>query len=190
MGAGPPAGRGWPPRLGRWRASATTVPTEERVTDDLVRGWAPVYPHLRYAAPGAAIAWLGRVFGFRELARLARPDGTVITAKLEGPDGGLVMVAGSSPEFEAWLRDRVPGFRAPRERPWPHPSHTTTVLVGDVDAHYQRATAGGATILLPPTDQPWGLRAYAALDLEGHQWEFSQPLHPVEPEAWGATRIE
>jgi uncharacterized glyoxalase superfamily protein PhnB len=41
-----------------------------------------------------------------------------------------------------------------------------------------------------PKDQPWGLRSYAAIDLEGHQWEFSQLLRIVEPEAWGATRIE
>ena len=52
------------------------------MTDDVVHGWAPVYPHLRYQQPSEAIAWLTRVFGFRERVRMARPDGTVITSKL------------------------------------------------------------------------------------------------------------
>lgn len=159
------------------------------MTQDAVQGWAPVYPHILYEEPGKAIAWLSRVFGFRELVRMARPDGTIITSKLEGPDGGLVMVAASSPDFKAWIRERVPGFHEQPDRPWPILSHTTTVLVRDVDTHHDRAKAEGATILMTPTDQPWGLRSYAAVDLEGHQWEFSQVLRLVDPEDWGATRI-
>ena len=38
-----------------------------------------------------------------------------------------------------------------------------------------------------PTDQPWGLRDYEAVDLEGRQWNFSQHLHDAEPQEWGAT---
>ncbi len=117
-------------------------------------------------------------------------DGTVITSKLEGPEGGLVMVAGSSPDFQAWVRERVPGFHEQQQPPWPNLSHATTVLVSDVDAHYERAKTAGATMVMAPTDQPWGLRSYAAIDLEGHQWEFSQMLRIVEPEAWGAIRID
>ena len=64
------------------------------------------------------------------------------------------------------------------------------MTVTDVNAHYEQAKAAGATILMPPTDHPWGLRSYAAIDLEGHQWEFSQILQIVEPEAWGAVRID
>ena len=160
------------------------------MTEDLVRGWAPVYPHIHYREPAEAIAWLTRVFGFRERVRMTGPDGTFITSKLETPGGGLVMVAGSSPEFQQWVRERVPSFREQQERPWPDLSHATTVLVSDVDAHYEQAKTAGATIVMTPTDQPWGLRSYAAIDLEGHQWEFSQTLRIVEPEAWGAIRID
>ncbi len=158
--------------------------------EDLVHGWGPVYPHLRYEDPAQAIAWLARVFGFRERVRMAEPDGGIITSKLETSGGGLVMVAGSSQEFAQWIRERVPAYREQREHPWPDPSHTITVLVDDVDAHHQRAEAEGATILMPPTDHPWGLRSYAAIDPGGHQWEFAQILRVVEPEAWGATRLE
>jgi hypothetical protein len=87
------------------------------MVDDIVRGWAPVYPHLRYEEPGKAIAWLSRVFGFRERVRMARPDGGIIVAKLESPGSGLVLVAGSSPDFDQWIRERVPDFGEQQGRP-------------------------------------------------------------------------
>ncbi|MGH7924951.1 MAG: VOC family protein [Candidatus Binatus sp.] len=160
------------------------------MNDDIVQGWATVYPHIRYDSPVEAIAWLSRAFGFRERVRMAGPDGSFITAKLETPSGGLVMVAGSSPDFTEWVRQRVPNLHQPPEKPWPYLSHSTTVTVSDVNAHYLQARTAGATILMPPTDHPWALRSYAAIDLEGHQWEFSQVLRIVEPEAWGALRID
>jgi len=160
------------------------------MSDDVVRGWATVYPHLRYRDPIAAIDWLCRVFGFRERVRMSLPDGHFITSKLEGPDGGLVMIAGITPDLESWLRERLDDFRPRHEQPWPDLSHVTTVQVADVDAHHARAREAGADILMPPSDQPWGLRVYSVIDLEGHQWEFSQVLNLLEPEEWGATRIE
>jgi PhnB protein len=48
------------------------------------------------------------------------------------------------------------------------------VTVGDVDRHYERAKAAGATILREPEDLPVG-RLYSAADLEGHRWMFMQP---------------
>jgi PhnB protein len=157
------------------------------VTDDIVHEWAAIYPPLlHYHDPREAIDWLTRVFGFSERVRMTDPDGTITTSKLESPGGGLVMVARSATE---WIRERVPGFREQKGEPWPNLSHTTTVMVDDVDAHYERAQAAGATIVMKPTDHPWGLRSYLAIDLQGHQWEFSQTLRIMEREEWGATRI-
>lgn len=155
---------------------------------DVVREWPPVYPHIRYADPERAIEWLSRVFGFRERVRMAKPDRTFVTSKLEGPDGGIVMVAAGSADFEHWVRDRVSSFEEGKPGR-PNLTHSTTVLVTDVVAHYRRATAEGATVLMEPTDHPWGLRSYAAFDLEGHQWEFAQVLRIVDPEGWGASRV-
>ncbi len=160
------------------------------MSDAVVRGWAIVYPHLRYRDPIAAIEWLIRVFGFRERVRMSMPDGHFITAKLEGPNGGLIMIAGITPDLEAWLRERLSEFRPDSEQGWPDLSHVTTVQVQDVDAHFTRAQAAGAAILMPPADQPWGLRVYSVIDLEGHQWEFSQVLDLLDPESWGAARVE
>jgi uncharacterized glyoxalase superfamily protein PhnB len=61
------------------------------------------------------------------------------------------------------------------------------VYVDDVDAHFERARAAGATILEEPADQPYGDRRYAAEDPEGHQWFFAQHVRDLAPEDWGAV---
>jgi predicted enzyme related to lactoylglutathione lyase len=40
--------------------------------------------------------------------------------------------------------------------------------VEDVDAEYQRIAASGATVLMPPTTQPWGSRATILTDPDGN----------------------
>ena len=58
----------------------------------------------------------------------------------------------------------------------------------DVDAHFEVARGEGARILTEPTDQPWGLRDYETIDLEGRQWNFSQVVRETQPSDWGATQ--
>ena len=50
------------------------------------------------------------------------------------------------------------------------------VHVPDVDAHFERARAGGAQIAYEPIDQPYGQREYEAQDPEGHRWWFATPM--------------
>ena len=50
------------------------------------------------------------------------------------------------------------------------------ITVEDVDAHYERARAAGATVDRAPVDQPYGRREYGARDCEGHRWWFGTPL--------------
>jgi PhnB protein len=51
------------------------------------------------------------------------------------------------------------------------------VSVDDVDVHYARAVAAGATILSELEDNTGiGQRQYRAEDLEGHRWMFAQRL--------------
>ena len=52
------------------------------------------------------------------------------------------------------------------------------MYVADVDAHYQRAVAAGARIANGLRDD-FPVRAYEALDLEGHRWRFLQWLREV-----------
>src|SRR5262245_21581282 len=50
------------------------------------------------------------------------------------------------------------------------------VHVSDVDAHFARAKAAGASIQSEPVDQFYGQREYEARDPEGHRWWFATPL--------------
>jgi uncharacterized glyoxalase superfamily protein PhnB len=51
------------------------------------------------------------------------------------------------------------------------------VIVDDVDRHYQRAVAAGASVVYPPRDMEYGVREYAARDPEGGLWSFMTPLN-------------
>jgi uncharacterized glyoxalase superfamily protein PhnB len=46
------------------------------------------------------------------------------------------------------------------------------VIVEDADAHYARAKAAGAEIVMEVEDQDYGGRLYSCLDPEGHLWSF------------------
>ena len=131
-----------------------------------------VIPHLSYADPFAALDWLCRVFGFTEVKRFVRGKDS-LTARLRGPDGGAVMISGSTEDFKVWMRERAPRFEEAAGQSWPLLTHTVTVIVDDVDTHFEQAKQQGAALLGMPKDQPWGVRSYAALDPEGHQWEFA-----------------
>jgi uncharacterized glyoxalase superfamily protein PhnB len=48
--------------------------------------------------------------------------------------------------------------------------------VADVDAHYERVRAAGATILRPPTNEDYGQREYGVRDPEGHDWHIATPF--------------
>jgi len=132
---------------------------------------APVAVQLFYADVAGTVAWLCRAFAFEEDWLLA-PQGELVMARLRTPSGGGVMISGLAG-----------GDAAPR----PNPYYSVTVMVPDVDTHAERARAAGAHLLTEPADQPWGYRDYEALDLDGRQWNFSQVLHEVTPEDWGAT---
>jgi MerR family transcriptional regulator, thiopeptide resistance regulator len=57
-------------------------------------------------------------------------------------------------------------------------THCMAVMVDDVDKHYERAVAAGAAVVYPPRDMTYGVREYAARDLEGGLWSFMTPLNP------------
>jgi MerR family transcriptional regulator, thiopeptide resistance regulator len=52
------------------------------------------------------------------------------------------------------------------------------VMVDDVDQHHERSVAAGVTVVNPPRDMAYGVREYAARDLEGGLWSFMTPISP------------
>lgn len=123
-----------------------------------IRTYPTVSPYLYYEDGEAAIDWLVRVFGFRERLRGHHPDGRFGHGEVEVADG--VVMLGTPDGFR----------RADRS------CFGVYVHVDDVETHFDRAQAEGATITEEPADQPYGVRSYGALDLEGNQWWFAQPL--------------
>jgi PhnB protein len=135
-----------------------------------------VIPMLSYEDGAAAADWLVEAFGFEERRRFTDDDGTVVHAELE-ISGGMVMLATPSPDYVSpkRLRDVSPEARAMAEVPFVIDG--VLVEVDDVDGHFDRARAAGATILSEPEDVPdVGVRHYRAEDPEGHRWMFSQDL--------------
>lgn len=140
---------------------------------------ATVIPVLVYEDVAEAVEWLSDAFGFVERLRIGDHR-----SQLSIGDGAMV-VAGRRVSSGSWSSDPVE-FRPPRRGVV---SHSVTVRVQDLDAHYERARANGARIVEAPSDHPYGERQYAAEDLAGHRWTFSQSIADVAPEEWGGESI-
>jgi uncharacterized glyoxalase superfamily protein PhnB len=131
---------------------------------------ATVVPVLIYPDVRAAVEWLGAAFGFAERVRIGEDH----RAQLSFGDGAVIVADVRS--------DRRP----PRAG---ESTHSVLVRVDDARAHCEHAREHGARILMEPTDFEYGERQYAAEDLAGHQWTFSETLGDVEPETWGGISV-
>jgi uncharacterized glyoxalase superfamily protein PhnB len=132
-----------------------------------------ILPHVMYRAVEEAIAWLIRVFGFNEHYRHGDPS---------GPVSGAQMYLGNA---YIMLNRARPGCWSPEQLGYG--TQSLTIFVDDVDTHFQKAKAEGATILEEPHETVYGERQYAATDLDGHHWLFSKHAHDFSPEQWAAT---
>jgi uncharacterized glyoxalase superfamily protein PhnB len=118
-----------------------------------------VTPYLLYSDAEAAVEFLTRAFGFREVERSIGGAGGLHVELEVGPDGSIVYL-GSPPG----------DFRGPAEVGG---TCLVFVLVDDVDAHYARARAEGAAIVEELVDTPSGHRRYTCDDPQGHEWCFA-----------------
>jgi uncharacterized glyoxalase superfamily protein PhnB len=133
-----------------------------------------VLPHLAYENVAAAIPWLSDSFGFVEHYRYGDPA---------APSGAQMHLG------EAWIM--LTSAREGRGSPallgaW---TQSLTVFVEDVAAHYSRAHSKGVKIIEEPHETIYGEFQYAAEDLEGHHWIFSQHYRDISPDDWGAVLI-
>jgi uncharacterized glyoxalase superfamily protein PhnB len=130
-------------------------------------------PMLSYEDVAGAVEWLRAAFGFREAGeRFANEDGTVTHAELD-LDGARVMLGWPGPHYRGPLRHAAECASARQWLENPYVVDGVLVHVDDLDAHYRRASAAGATILRGPEDVGFA-RLYTAGDLEGHRWMFMQ----------------
>jgi uncharacterized glyoxalase superfamily protein PhnB len=143
-------------------------------------GWPRISASVNYDDARAAIDWLCRVFGFELRLLVESGDGKVAHSELVYGDG-VIMVAqtGGRPHFRSPL---VAGGT----------TQQLMVYVDDVEAHCQKARAGGATISSEPTvsdygAEYWSDRSYGAIDCGGHHWWFTQRLTTGDP-TWSKVR--
>jgi uncharacterized glyoxalase superfamily protein PhnB len=127
---------------------------------------AGVIPVLTYPDVRQAVEWLTAAFGFEERLRI-------------GDAHRSQLIAGEAAVIVA----DVSGDRRPPERG--SGTHLTMVRVADVDFHYKRAKAFGASVVSEPASFPYGERQYTVDDLGGHRWTFSETLADVDPIEWG-----
>lgn len=114
-----------------------------------------IFPSPSYRDPAAAMRFLIDAFGFTEENVHTGDDGTLSYVELsyDGNMLGFGQSGTGNPIFDI--------------RPF-----CVYVAVDDVDAHYARAVAAGARIVMELTDQAYGSRDYAALDHEDNVWAF------------------
>lgn len=121
-------------------------------------------PVLVYEDIPAAHDYLVRVFAFGA-GRVDRDDqGRAVHGEIQTAEG-VIYLHRVAPEF---------GVASPASLG--ADTAGVDVIVDDVEAHYARAKAEGATIVYPPADMPYGVREYGARDLEGRLWSFMAPL--------------
>ena len=131
-----------------------------------------VLPHITYQNLPAAIQWLSSTFGFIEHYRHGEP---ISGAQLHLGNAWIMVHAAK------------PGYKTPAELGFG--TQSLTIFIEEVEQHFARARAAGATIVEEPHETVYGEVQYAALDLEGHRWIFSRHARDVSPDTWGATII-
>lgn len=122
-----------------------------------VRDIARLALAVSYARPAAAFRWLADTFGFESPGPARHGDDPV-------------------PEY-TWMEFRLGDsslmiFKSDHD-PVAVPTHVPWVYVDDVEQHFRRAEAAGATII-EALASPWGLPMYTAADPEGNHWTFAQ----------------
>jgi len=143
-------------------------------------------PTAFYLDPMAALRWLEAAFGFETTSLVTDAEGRVGYSEMSFL-GGAVSI---NPGFVSPIIGEA-RMVSPLEIEGRGTQFIRVHLPEGIDAHYERAKAAGARITQPPEDQFYGERTYRALDLEGHVWNFAQPLaQPTLQEMEAATGLK
>ena len=119
----------------------------------------------RYKDAPAAIEWLCTAFGFERHLVVPGDNDGIAHAELKF-DGGMIMLGSArDDEFGQMLKPPVEGNSSVV-------TNSMYVVVKDVEGHFRRAQAGGATVIKPPKAQDFGGSNYTCRDPEGYVWTF------------------
>jgi uncharacterized glyoxalase superfamily protein PhnB len=134
---------------------------------------ANVITCFRYKDAPAAIDWLCKAFGFERHLVVPDDTGGIAHAELKLGSGMIMLGSARDDEFGQLLKAPVEGNSSVV-------TNTTYVVVPDVEGHFERAEAAGATVIIPPKAQDFGGSNYTCRDPEGHVWTFGD-YDPWQP---------
>jgi PhnB protein len=132
-------------------------------------GYHTATPYLVVDDAARAIAYYQKVFGAKEIMRMAAPNGKVGHAEIKIGDSPI-MLADESPEM---------GARGPRS--FGGSPVSILLYVDDVDKVAGQAKAAGAKERRPVQDQFYGDRAGTFEDPFGHIWTIATHTEDVSP---------
>jgi PhnB protein len=131
--------------------------------------YPPASPMLAIRDAAAAMDFYQRAFGAVEVMRMADAEGKVVHGEIRIGQA-LIMLAEEHPDYN----------RSPQTLGGT--SVIMNVYVPDVDAMFVKATAAGAKVLFPLSDQFYGDRTGRLEDPFGHMWIFSTRIEDVSHE--------
>lgn len=124
-----------------------------------------VIPTMRYRDAAGAIEWLCDAFGLERHMVVPGPqDGTIAHAQLVIGNGMIMLGSTFDDDFGKLQKPPIDVGGVGTQSAY--------VIVEDVDAHYARAVAAGAEIVMDIKDEDHGGRGYSCRDPEGHVWNF------------------
>ena len=123
-----------------------------------------VIPALRYRDVVAAIDWLCTAFGFEKHHVVTGDEGGILYAHLTLGNDMIMVRSVRDSHLDRLMKqpDEIGGAE----------TQSCYFVIEDADAHYHKAKAAGADIVLDISDDDHGGRGYSCRDPEGHVWSF------------------
>lgn len=126
-------------------------------------GYGSVTAHLNIDGAAKAIDFYKRAFGAEEVGRAPGPDGRLMHAEVKIGDTRIML----SDVFPEW------GGAPSRS--------TLHIYCDDADTLWKRATAAGATVVMPLADMFWGDRYGTVDDPFGQRWAIATKVKDLSP---------
>lgn len=114
---------------------------------------------LTYDDASAALDWLEQALGFERSSVHEGPDGGIAHAELTFGGGMVMLGTAGHNDF---------GLKTPRELG--AVTQGVYLVVDEIEAHFERAVAGGAEVVRELHDTDYGSRDYMVRDPEGNVW--------------------
>jgi PhnB protein len=138
--------------------------------NNTITEYPSIIPSLTVHDAVQAIAFYQQAFNAIELYRLIDPESGKIGHAELSLNGMMIMLADEYPAFNK--TPQTLGGTAVK----------LALMVDDVDAAVALASAAGATVVMPPSDQFYGHRSATVRDPFGHEWMFQKEIEKVTPE--------